>query len=226
MLNELEVLKTVITRLDSAGIPYMVSGSIAANFYTTPRMTRDIDIVIEVGEEDIEKLFSLFSDDFYIDRDLVKEAIRDKQMFNIIHNEAIIKIDFIVRKETEYRKIEFERRRSLTFEGLRIFITSPEDLIISKLYWAKDSLSEMQMRDTSPQIESRFIEMMMKKSGEERMRLGFSMFEMARRQVIASIKMDEPNADIREIRKGIFLRFYGLEFSPEEQRIIIERIQR
>lgn len=226
MLNELEVLKMVITRLDSAGIPYMVSGSIAANFYTTPRMTRDIDVVIEVGEEDTEKLFSLYSDDFYIDRDLVKEAIRDKQMFNIIHNEAIIKIDFIVRKETEYRKIEFERRRSLIFEGLRIFITSPEDLIISKLYWAKDSLSEMQMRDTSPQIESRFIEMMMKKSGEERMRLGFSMFEMARRQVIASIKRDEPNADIREIRKGIFLRFYGLEFSPEEQRIIIERIQR
>ena len=62
MLSELEVLKTVITRLDSAGIPYMVSGSIAANFYTTPRMTRDIDIVIELGKEDAEKLFSLFSD--------------------------------------------------------------------------------------------------------------------------------------------------------------------
>lgn len=147
MLNELEVLKTVITRLDSAGIPYMVSGSIAANFYTTPRMTRDIDIVIELEKEDAEKLFSLFSDDFYIDIESAKVAIRDKQMFNIIHNEAIIKVDFIIRKDIEYRKIEFERRRSIIFEGLRIYITSPEDLIISKLYWAKDSFSEMQIRD-------------------------------------------------------------------------------
>lgn len=82
------------------------------------------------------------------------------------------------------------------------------------------------MKDTNPQIESRFIEMLMKKSGQERMRLGFSMFDMVQRQVIASIKMDKPEADIREIREGIFLRFYGQEFSPEEQRKIIEWIQR
>lgn len=82
------------------------------------------------------------------------------------------------------------------------------------------------MKDTSPQVESRFIEMLMKKSGQERMMLGFSMFDMARRQVIASIKMDNPDVDVKEIRKGIFLRFYGHEFSPEEQRKILERIQR
>ena len=57
----------------------------------------------------------LFSDDFYIDIESVKVAIRDKQMFNIIHNEAIIKVDFIIRKDIEYRKIEFERRRSIIF---------------------------------------------------------------------------------------------------------------
>ena len=82
------------------------------------------------------------------------------------------------------------------------------------------------MKDTSPRVESRFIEMLMKKSGQERMMLGFSMFDMARRQVIASIKMDNPDADVKEIRKGIFLRFYGHEFSLEEQRKILERIQR
>jgi hypothetical protein len=80
------------------------------------------------------------------------------------------------------------------------------------------------MKDTSPQVESRFIEMLMKKSGQERMKLGFSMFDMARRQVIASIQMNKPSADIGEIRKGIFLRFYGLEFSPEEQQKILEWI--
>ncbi|MDO8141843.1 MAG: hypothetical protein Q6358_10130, partial [Candidatus Brocadiales bacterium] len=72
MINELEVLKIVVKRLESAGIPYMITGSIAANFYTTPRMTRDIDIVIEIGENNAEVLFSLFSDDFYIDKDSIR----------------------------------------------------------------------------------------------------------------------------------------------------------
>ncbi len=147
MANELEVLKIVVGKLQSANIPYMVSGSIAANFYTIPRMTRDIDIIIEAGERDAGKLFSLFSDEFYAELDSIKNAIRDKHMFNIIHNEGIVKVDFIIRKDSEYRRLEFERRRSIVFEGMKITITSPEDLVISKLYWAKDSLSEAQLKD-------------------------------------------------------------------------------
>ena len=125
----------------------MITGSIAANFYTTPRMTRDIDIVIEVGENNVEMLFSLFSEDFYIDKDSARNAILNKRIFNIIHNEGIVKVDFIIRKDTKYRKVEFGRKRCIIFEGLKINITSPEDLILSKLFWAKESLSEMQMRD-------------------------------------------------------------------------------
>lgn len=56
----------------------MVTGSVAANFYITPRMTRDTDIVIEVEEHDAERIFSLFSDEFYIDLDMMKDAIRRK----------------------------------------------------------------------------------------------------------------------------------------------------
>lgn len=59
-------MKIVVKRLAPARIPYMITGSIAANFYTNPRMTRDIDIVIEVEEEDAGTLFSLFSTDFYV----------------------------------------------------------------------------------------------------------------------------------------------------------------
>ena len=163
MINELEVLKIVVKRLESAGIPYMITGSIAANFYTTPRMTRDIDIVIEIGENDAEVLFSLFSDDFYIDKNSIRNAIRDKQIFNIIHKEGVVKIDFIIRKDTQYRKVEFKRKRSIVFEGLEINVTSPEDLILSKLFWAKDSLSEMQIRDvrnlmkTVPDIDVEYV---------------------------------------------------------------------
>ena len=80
------------------------------------------------------------------------------------------------------------------------------------------------MIDTCPFIESHFFEMMMKKSGEERLRMGFSMFTMARSQVVASIKRDNPNARINDIKRGIFLRFYGQDFSPEEQEKILNKL--
>lgn len=112
----------------------MLTGSIATNFYTIPRMTRDIDIVIDVLESDVEKLINCFGDDFYVSKDSVKNALQNRKMFNIIHNEALIKIDFIVKKDSEYRKLEFDRKTSIDFEGEDIYIARPEDLIISKLF--------------------------------------------------------------------------------------------
>ena len=80
------------------------------------------------------------------------------------------------------------------------------------------------MNDTDPKIQDMFNTMMMSKSGQERLNMGFSMFNLARRQVIAAIKRDKPYADAREIRKEIFLRFYHQDFSPEEQKKILNRL--
>lgn len=77
------------------------------------------------------------------------------------------------------------------------------------------------MKDTSPEMESRFIEMMMIKSGSERLMMGFSMFETARRQVIASIKSDWPDIDERELRRQLFIRLYGQEFNEGERENIL-----
>jgi len=59
----------------------------------------------------------------------------------------VIKVDCIVRKSSEYRRVEFDRRVAVTIAGFRTYITSKEDLILSKLVWAKDSRSELQLRD-------------------------------------------------------------------------------
>jgi hypothetical protein len=123
MIDELEVLRIVISRLESAGLRYMVTSSIAANFYTTPRMTRDIDMVIEMEEKDIEKFQSLFSGDFYVERESIRHAFDNRGGFNIIHTEGIIKVDFIIKKDTEYRKLEFQRRQTILFEGMRMDVT-------------------------------------------------------------------------------------------------------
>jgi hypothetical protein len=154
MSEEKEVLKIVVTRLESAHIAYMATGSIAANFYTVPRMTRDIDFVVELTENDVDRFCSLFEKDFYIDKHAVQQAIRQKGMFNIIHQGSIVKVDFIPRKDSEYRRLEFSRRQMISFEGVNVAITAPEDLILSKLYWTKDSHSEMQLRDARNLVQT------------------------------------------------------------------------
>jgi hypothetical protein len=85
MSEELEVLLLVAQRLTAANIPYMVTGSMAANYYTVSRMTRDIDLVAELSESDVDRIVELFDADFYIDREAAQQAVRDKGIFNIIH---------------------------------------------------------------------------------------------------------------------------------------------
>lgn len=144
---ELEVLKTVTQRLDTAGIPYMVTGSMATNYYAVPRMTRDIDVVVGLSPPDADRLCNLFQDDVYVDRDAVRRSIEEKGMFNIIHKAFVIKVDFVVRRDTEYRREEFSRRRRVSVEGRALFMVAPEDLIISKLDRARDTRSELQLAD-------------------------------------------------------------------------------
>ena len=147
MSEQLDVLKTLATRLREAGIPYMVSGSVAMNFYAVPRMTRDIDIVVELGPADWRRIPALLSSAFYVDEEDVRESIRDRAMFNAIHQASMVKVDFILRKDAPYRLEEFRRRREIDVESTPVSIVAPEDLILSKLDWAKESLSEMQLRD-------------------------------------------------------------------------------
>jgi len=80
------------------------------------------------------------------------------------------------------------------------------------------------MNDTSPEIEAHFRKMIMKKSGQERLKMGFAMFNLARKQVIASIRWNRPDAYVKEIRRNLFLRFYGQDFSQEEQEKILNRL--
>jgi hypothetical protein len=145
--EEIELLKLVCQRLEKAGVAYMLTGSLAANFYAVPRMTRDIDIVIEIGQFDIGKFCRHFENDFYLTRSSIVEAVEHESIFNIIHNVSVFKVDFIIRKDSSYRDTEFQRRNQIELDGMQIWIVSPEDLIISKLFWAKDSLSELQLRD-------------------------------------------------------------------------------
>lgn len=153
MSEELNVLTKVCESLNKIGVDYMITGSIAANFYTVPRMTRDIDIIIELNIDKVSQIYKAFQDEFYIDEEMVIEEVRRNGIFNIIHNQTLVKVDFIILKDTPYRNLELNRRRSITIEDVTAYIVSPEDLIISKLIWAKDSHSEIQLNDVRNILE-------------------------------------------------------------------------
>ena len=147
MQNELDIFRDVSQRLDGANIGYMLTGSMAMNYYAQPRMTRDIDIVVALRPIDAERVVTLFSPDYYVSRDAVDSSIAQQSLFNLIHNESVIKVDCIVRKQNEYRLNEFNRRQRIKIQDFETWIVSKEDLILSKLFWAKDSHSELQLRD-------------------------------------------------------------------------------
>jgi|ERR1700722_1158989 len=147
MQNEFDIVQDVSRRLDAADIGYMLTGSMAMNYYAEPRMTRDIDIVVALRPEDAERIVKLFSVDYYISREAVESSISHQSLFNLVHNESVIKVDFIVRKENEYRLNEFNRRQRVEVQNFETWIVTKEDLILSKLFWAKDSRSQMQLKD-------------------------------------------------------------------------------
>src|SRR5215211_4658316 len=109
--TELDVLRDVSHRLESAGISYMLTGSVAMNYYAQPRMTRDIDLVVSLNETQIEDFFRLFESEYYFDRQNVTHAISRRGMFNLIHTDAVIKVDCVVLKPEAYRQEEFARRK-------------------------------------------------------------------------------------------------------------------
>ncbi len=146
-MNEIDIVRDISQRFERAEIPYMLTGSMAMNYYAQPRMTRDIDVVIEIGPDDIERVTALFRPEYYVSEENIRESLAHESIFNLIHQESVIKVDCIVRKGNEYRRTEFGRRHEIRIQDFTTFVVSKEDLIISKLFWAKDSHSELQMGD-------------------------------------------------------------------------------
>ena len=151
---ELHALRDFCARLDGSGIAYMLTGSLAMAYYARPRMTRDIDLVLALDAKDVRTLTGALDQTYYVDADALDEAFRLRRPGNLIHLPTVVKIDLIPRKEGDYRQIEFQRRSRVTFAGVNLWIVSPEDLILSKLDWAKDTRSELQLADVRHLLET------------------------------------------------------------------------
>lgn len=136
-------------QLEELELPYMLTGGYALFFYSEPRFTNDIDIVIDLLEPQVASLLSLFPSDegWYSDRAAALEAVANGRMFNVIHTLTGIKIDFAVLKQNAHEREKFRRRQRVEQGGEAIWITSPEDLLLSKLAWGAPSESAKQAAD-------------------------------------------------------------------------------
>jgi hypothetical protein len=146
-MTEIDIVRDISRKFEQAHVPYMLTGSMAMNYYAQPRMTRDIDVVIAISSDDVDRVAALFRRDYYLSEENIRQSLAQESIFNLIHQESVIKVDCIIRKSSEYRRIEFERRQKISILDFTTFIVSKEDLIISKLFWAKNSHSDVQLRD-------------------------------------------------------------------------------
>jgi predicted nucleotidyltransferase len=147
MTSQDDFLKKLIKVLDDCSIPYMISGSFGSSYHGQPRATKDIDIVIAPTEKQLLEFVESLGDDYYVSLEAVRDAFASNSMFNIIDSLSGWKADFILRKARTFSRQEFKRRGIAEIGGLDVWVTSPEDIILSKLEWFKDSQSEQQFGD-------------------------------------------------------------------------------
>jgi len=127
----------------------MLTGSIVSSIQGEPRMSHDIDVVIESTARILSFLSNAFPPArYYCDPDSVHDAIKSDGMFNLIDTETGDKIDFWMLTESGFDSSRFSRRTKIELFGKTLWVSSPEDTILAKLRWSKMSGgSEKQLTD-------------------------------------------------------------------------------
>lgn len=156
MTVEEEVLARVVQMLEALAVPYMVTGSIAAAYHGRPRATHDANVVIDRTATQLDALLrDLVTAGFYVDADRAREALRHRRQFNAIEMARATKVDLIVRKARPFSVEEFGRRQRIDLPFAKaVSAVTPEDSVLSKLEWARDSGdSARQLRDAAGVVE-------------------------------------------------------------------------
>ncbi len=148
-MSQFELLKKVILFLNETNTDYMLTGSIVSSFQGEPRSTHDIDMIIQISIQTADRLLQHFpAPEFYIDKETTFKNIEANQLFKLLNTTTGDKIDFYPLPNNEYEITRFRRKILEEFNDLKVWITTPEDTILSKLRWCKLSNgSEKQFKD-------------------------------------------------------------------------------
>jgi hypothetical protein len=165
-VTQAELLRFAIDVFERLHVVYLVVGSYASGSYGEPRMTRDIDIVIDPRADQLNAICDAFPEsDFYVSKDAAKSAFQHRSQFNVIHPDSGNKIDLIFPKEDAWSREQIGRRKRVQLlPGQEGFAARPEDIIISKMLFYQEGGSEKHLRDmagmlkvSGPEIDQTYV---------------------------------------------------------------------
>jgi hypothetical protein len=154
MSEQREFLERLVALLKAAEIPYMLSGSLGSSFHGRPRATNDVDLVIAATEVQLRRFLSSLGSTYYASEEAAMGALHQGSAFNVIDMNTQWKADLRVRHTRPFSLMEFSRRQRAAVLGLDVWVVSAEDVILSKLEWAKKSDSQRQMEDVLGVIQA------------------------------------------------------------------------
>ena len=145
-------VQPVVLAFEKLSIPYYIGGSIASSIYGKARATMDVDMIADLKIDHISLLKQSLENQYYIDENMIADAIRTTSSFNLIHLETMIKVDVFISKNEPYEHEALQRKRKDTLEDIskvEFYFSSPEDIIIHKLqrYKLGGFVSEQQWLD-------------------------------------------------------------------------------
>jgi hypothetical protein len=148
-MTQAELLRYLIDVLETLEAEYMIVGSQASIYYGEPRLTRDVDVIVALGLEQLPSLLRRFpADEFYVDERSARGAVQTSGQFNIIHPGSGLKIDVYINPDTPYDRARLARRQRLPIlPGLHAYFAKPEDIILYKLLYHRQVESGVHLRD-------------------------------------------------------------------------------
>jgi hypothetical protein len=152
-----QALEPLVNTLQTLNVSYRVVGSVASSVQGLVRATLDIDIVADVQAKHISTLTAQLKNSYYLDPEMMTEAVQRGSSFNLIHLETIIKIDVFILGKRDYDRSSFARERLETLDDLQLSFKTPEDIILGKLEWFEktDRTSDRQWRDVVGLMKTR-----------------------------------------------------------------------
>ena len=155
-MTDPDILKTVMPVIDvfeKLGVAYYIGGSVASAAYGVARATMDVDCVSNLTQEKVKSFVALLQNGYYVDAEMIKEAIERGSSFNLIHLETMLKVDVFIVKNRPYDREVLHRRKKDTLDDDKsvseIYLASAEDIILNKLEWFERGgrISEKQWND-------------------------------------------------------------------------------
>jgi len=149
----LTALEPVIKAFKKLSIPYYIGGSVASSAYGIARATLDVDLASCLKTQHVHSLVETLEPDYYIDKEMILDAIKRHASFNLIHLGTMLKLDIFITKDRPYDRSAFQRKRKDTLEETKgateFYLASPEDVILNKLEWFRmgREVSERQWHD-------------------------------------------------------------------------------